>query len=298
MAVTCAELIDQTKSDFLVSGLTPQQNRLAAPYTASGGTLTFTYDLRGIAPGATIGLGQNTFYVWATDPATKTATVQGGYQGSTDDHADAGDVVTVNPRYSDHRIFRALNQTLAALSAPAVGLFQVQQGTLSYDGTASGYPMTGVTDLLSIAEIRYDTPGFDNRLSRLPRTSWRLEKSEGTPDSFLIRLNGGVGDSFGQALTVLYKTAFGQFTDLTDTTADVGLPESAEDILPMGAALRLLAAKEIRRNDLNAQGDTRRPEEVPAGASTGAQSLLRAQYASRVHEEASRLAAVYPLVRR
>lgn len=294
---TCADLIQQAKTDYLLAGVRDQRNKLAAAYTAAGTTLTMTYDLGNIKQGATLAIGLNVFYVWAADPVTKVVTVQGGFDGSTDVNAANGAEVIVNPRYTDFQIFRALNQTVAAISSPAVGLFRVVQGDFAYSGAVSGYPLTGITDLPGIVEIRYVLPGYDDRVSRLSRSSWRLERTEGATDSFTVRLFAGSAESFGQTLTILYKAGFATFTATTTTTASISLPDSMIDILPMGAALRLLNSKEIQRNDLNAQGSGRKASEVPPGAAGAAPNWLRRQYADRIHEEAARLASLYPLTR-
>lgn len=297
MATTAADLLAQCKTDFLLPGPKDQRNRLASGYTAGGSNLEFTYDLGNIKQGATLAIGLNVFYVWAADPDTLIATVQGGYDGSTDANAALGAEVIVNPRYTDFQIFRALNQTLAAISSPAVGLFQVKQDDFSYDGSLYGYPLTSLADFLSVAEVRYAVPGYEGKTGKISRSGYRLETTKGSPDSYVITLFGGNGDSFGQDLTVSYRASFGQFSGLSSTTSSVGLPDSMIDIVVMGAALRLLSSKEIQRNDLAVQGSGRRAAEVPAGASAAAPNWLRRQYSDRIHEEAARLASLYPIAR-
>jgi hypothetical protein len=74
-----------------------------------------------------------------------------------------------------------------------------------------------------------------------------------------------------------------------------GYPESAEDILVVGAQIRLIAPREIKRNFTESQGDTRRADEVSAGAvSNSIVSMLRMRR-DRITAEASKLTRQYPI---
>lgn len=298
MVTTAADLIEQTRDDFLTSGLKEQRNKLAAPYTVGGGSLTFLYPLDGITQGSLLAIGQNTFYVWATDPSSKTATVTGGSQGSIDATANTGDEVQVNPRYTPHRLFRALNQELAGLSSPGTGLFQVKQMEFAYNASIVGYDLTGVSNINSVIEVRYDIPGGDLSTPRIDRSGWRLERNN-TVGEFastysLKVLTGGYP---GRNVTVVYRAQFDQLTDLSTTTAAAGLPDSMLDIAAMGTALRVGLGREVRRNDTGSQGDSRRAEEVVPGAIAASWRPIAQQYQRRINDEASRLAQQYPVSR-
>jgi hypothetical protein len=102
----------------------------------------------------------------------------------------------------------------------------------------------------------------------------------------------------GRAIRVKYRAPFGQLVNLTDNVGTVtGLPDSAMDIPPMGAAMRLVAPREIKRNFTESQGEPRRSEEVPPGAVAGSWRGLAGMRAQRILSEAMRLAAMYPSVR-
>jgi hypothetical protein len=55
-----------------------------------------------------------------------------------------------------------------------------------------------------------------------------------------------------------------------------------------------MAPREIKRNFVESQGDTRRPEEVVSGAITNSVSNLKALRRDRIIAEAARLARAYP----
>lgn len=293
---TASDLVELTRNRYLLGGASEQRNRLAADYTAGGTTLSFTYPLNGIQQGQTISVGLNTFYVWSVNSSQQTATVSGGQRGSTDANATTGDVVTVNPHWSNFEIFNALNEELAALSAPATGLFQMRQTEITYNPSLIGYDLPGVTDVTDIYEVRYTQPDQYRATPRLGRSDFRLERGylvgENSSTLSLKLLNGYI--TSGQTITVLYRAPFTPFATISSNITTTGLPTSAYDLPPMGAAIRLGAGREIRRNDMTVQGDTRRATEVTPGAVAGSWRGLMMLRQQRITDEVSRLLAQYP----
>lgn len=292
---TAQNMIDTAKERYLVGGSNEGRNTLAANYTAGGTTLAFTYATGGIVANSTIAIGLEVFYVLSVDSSQQTAMVLGAQRGSTAANHNIGDVVSVNPRYTDFAIFTALNEELNALDSP--GFFQSKQTEITYSATKVGYDLPGITSLTDIIEVRYDDNQPFARTPMIPRSAWRLERNylvgEDSSTYSLKILRGGYP---GKNITVIYKTGFTAFTATTDNATVTGLPTSAFDIPPMGAALRLGLGREIRRNDLTAQGDTRRAEEVGPGAANASWNGLRAQYLKRIVDESTRLQQAYPLV--
>ena len=68
-----------------------------------------------------------------------------------------------------------------------------------------------------------------------------------------------------------------------------------EDIVEYGIMSRMLAPREIKRNFTESQGDTRRSDEVPAGAVSGSVSNILRLRRDRIIAEAAKLARQYPL---
>lgn len=295
MATLASDLVQQTKDRYLNAGAVEPRNKLAANYTAGSGSLSFAYDLKGIQAGATLSVGLNVFYVWAVDSTGKTATVDGGQNGSVDANATSGAVVLVNPRWTDFHIFTAINEDLVDLSAPAVGLYQIKTVPLVYNAAAVGYDLTGVTDITQILEIRFDEPDQYKRTPRLETGDYRLERNNATTDyasTFSLKLLRG--GSPGRNVNVLYKAPFTALATLTSNATTTGLGVTAYDLPPMGAAMRLLVGREIRRNDITSQGDTRRSEEVTAGSVGASWRGLAAMRQQRINAEVSRLETAYP----
>ena len=96
-------------------------------------------------------------------------------------------------------------------------------------------------------------------------------------------------------LRVVYKAPF---TPLSQESQNLnsysGLPVTCEDIVNIGTQIRLMAPREIKRNFIESQGDTRRAEEVPAGAVGNSITNLLRMRRDRITAEAARLARQYP----
>jgi hypothetical protein len=292
-----SDWIERTKT-YLLSGVQEEKNKLASAYTAGSGTLSFTYDLMGIQPGTRIEIGTNLLYVWEVNG--KTATVTGGWEGSVDANASSGAIATVNPRFPSAQILEALNTDLVDLSSPAHGLYQVGTENLTYNPLLTGYDLDGVTDLISIIEIRGQTPGIYKDWPRVNTQKFRVMQTAPT---------GSNGFASGKALFIyedmyagypIWVTYKKGFTALASTTTDVSttnLPTTAYDLPSLGAAIILMSGREVKRAFTESQGDTRRAVEVPVGATTASMNGLRGLRAQRIEAEKQRLDAFYPIIK-
>ena len=100
----------------------------------------------------------------------------------------------------------------------------------------------------------------------------------------------------GKKINVSYKSPLTFITGAASSfnKSSTGLQATAYDLPPLGAALSLMATAPIRREFLDAQGSSRRAEEVPPGAISASMRDLRARRDMRVAAEAARLATMYP----
>jgi hypothetical protein len=120
MPTTLSDWIDQTR-EHLEGQVSELANQLDADYTPGDGVITLRHNPQGIGEGSLLSVGMNTMRVISVNQVAKQATVVAGYQSSTDVAAVAGDMVRVNPRFTDFRICRALNAHLNSLSSPRNG---------------------------------------------------------------------------------------------------------------------------------------------------------------------------------
>ena len=291
-----ADWVAETRQ-MLLGGINEERNKLSAGYTAGSGTLQFQYPMGSIQSGARISIGTNTFYVWQVNG--QVATVSGGEEGTTDANASSGDVVRVRPRWTDNEILSALNFDLNDLSSPQHGLFRTQAKSFTYDSTLDGYDMSSVaSDVLSIIEVRYQTTDDSKLWPRIPSTQYRLVRSVPTSDfSSGLALMLYEPANSGYQVYVTFRRPFSTMTSLTTLKTDTGLLTTAYDLPPLGAAISLMAGREIKRALTETQGDTRRAAEVPTGAANVSLNGLRVQRQNRIIAERARLDAQYPIIK-
>jgi hypothetical protein len=293
---TASDLLAATER-HLLGGTREQRNKLAADVTVDATSWTFTFDLAGIKAGSRLSVGTETIYVWEVSDANKTATVERGFDGSAAAAHASGALVTVNPRFTRAEILSAVNDDLADLSSPNNGLFRVRSVDVTYNPAKAGYDLPTV-GLIDVIEVRWKQAGSSAYWPTIRRGSYQVSRNMDTaefPSGTALFLTTMA--SPGLPLRVRYKSTFGTLSALADDVETAtGLPATAHDLPPIGAALRLMAGREVKRNFTEAQGDTRRAEEVPPGAVDGSSRGLERLRRTRIADEASRLAAQYPTV--
>jgi len=287
---TVGTVIDRTVRQ-LMSGTVEERNKLVASLTATATTATLTYDLKGIREGSVIQVDSELMYVWEVSVGSKTATVERGYNGTTAATHSSGAIVTVDPKFPRAQILEAINAELDDLSSPMNGLYQVKALQDTYNGSD---PMMAlktpdkIIDLVS-ASLRYMATDYPI-LRRV-----RLIRDLPTDDfnsGYAIRFDEGVQAG---RLHVVYKSPFNNVTTEAQNLQNIaGIPSSCEDILMMGAQIRLVSPREIKRNFTESQGDTRRAEEVGTGSVASSINNLIRLRRDRITAEAAKLTRQYP----
>lgn len=290
---TCSDLIEATRR-LLMTGTHDERNVLAADISSSATTLTISQPIGGIRAGSRLSIDLEDIYVF--NGTGTSVTIQRGQWGTTATTHSSGTTILVNPKFSDFEIFKALNDVLRGLSSD--GLFRTKTVDLTYSAAVQGYDLTSVSsDLIGVLDVRWKNVG--------PAANWpmihpftvvrNMATSEFASSSALILYEAAIP---GRTVHVRYKSSFGLLGATTDVvTTTTGLWSEALDILPLGAAIRLTEGREIKRNFTESQGDTRRAEEVPAGANLNAMRMLQIEYQRRLSNESGRLAAEYPIRR-
>lgn len=289
---TAAQLINRTQRQLL-SGTVEERNKLAASLSATATSVTFQYELNGIRAGSIIQADSELMYVWDVNTGSKTATIERAFNGTTAATHASGGIVIANPRFPRNQIFEALNDELSDLSSPMHGLFRVKSVDIDYNGSDRmiNFPVNDdVIDLVE-ARIRYLASDY----IRCPKVV--LTRNLPTSD-----FGSGMALTFNQSvrsgqLRVTYKTGFTKFISETDdAVTNAGFPASAEDILILGAQIRLMSPREMKRNFTEAQPDTRRSDEVGAGAVSNSVTSLIRMRRDRITAEAAKLVRQYPVM--
>lgn len=287
---TIAQVINRTQRQLL-SGVVEERNKLSGNLTTSATTVTFTYELAGIRAGSLIEIDAEQMYVWSVTDSNKSAVVDRAFNGTTAAAHTSGAVVIVNPRFPRSQILEAINDEMADLSSPMHGLFQVKVLDLTYNGSDRQVNLPAVATVIDLLEVRSRYKSDDYQQVR----AVKLLRDMPTKDfgsGMALQLDQDIrqGD-----LRITYKAPFTKATIESDNVQMIcGYPESAEDILIIGAQIRLMTPREIKRNFTESQGDTRRSDEVPPGAVGNSITNLLRMRRDRITAEAARLTRQYP----
>lgn len=268
-------------------------NRLTTTVNSSATAIVFDFAAGSIATGAIIAIDLELAYVWSVTGST--ATVQRGANGSAAAAHTAGAIIMVNPIVSDFWIFKAMNDELASLSSPATGLYRIKTVTKTMT-VASSYDVAA--DVIDILNVQWNDYGPSLDWPRLRR--WDLLSNQDTSvfaSGTALQLYSQPAP--GRTLRITYSAQFSPLATVTDDVQSVtGLPATANDIPAIGAAARLLTAREARRSSVDAQPESRQAQDVPPGTSRSAAAQLFALRDRRIKEESARLTATYPTVMR
>lgn len=287
---TVANVINRVQRQLL-SGVVEERNKLAAAMSATASTCVLTYDLGSVHTGSVIEVGSEQMYVWEVVESTKTLTVERGFNGTTASAHPNGSVVTVNPRFPRNQILEAINDELADLASPMNGLFQVKILDMRYNGSDRQVNLPTIGQVIDLIEVRSREKSDDyKQVSKVKLLRDMPTKDFGSGLALQIDQDVRNGD-----MRVTYKAPFTKVTTENDNLQQIaGFPESAEDILVIGSQIRLFAPREMKRNFTESQGDTRRSDEVPAGAVGNSITNLLRMRRDRITAEAARLTRQYP----
>ena len=290
---TLADLIAETQR-HLTNYQRPPMNRLSEGVTAEATTLALEFETGNLQAGHLVEIDLELIYVWSVDRASKTATVERAQAGSRAASHAAAAVVKLNPKFPDFAIAKAINDDLRDLSSPVNGLYAVRTLELLATANSIGYDLADAEGFMEVLDVRTKHIGYARDWQTL--TNYQIDSqvsSTDFPSGTALTLYDGVMP--GQGIRVLYKSSFSPLTLLTDNVEEVaGLSPTMLDLPPMGAAIKLVVTRDIRRSFYEEQGDSRRAEEVPPGSATSALRGIAGERARRITAEASRLAQLYP----
>jgi hypothetical protein len=287
---TAAQLVTRTHRQLL-SGVVEERNKLASLVSATATSVVLTYEVGGIREGAVIEIDSEQMYVWGVIESSKTATVERGFNGTTAATHVANSIVTVNPRFPRNQILEAINDEMADLSSPMNGLFQVKTLDITYNPSNRQTDLPAIIDIIDMIEVRYRYKSDDyKKINDVKLIRDLPTKDFGSAMALQIDSNIPASD-----IRLTYKAPFTKLgSETDDLQINSGYPTTAEDILVIGSQIRMMAPREIKRNFTESQGDTRRSDEVGAGAVSNSITNLLRMRRDRITAEAARLTRKYP----
>lgn len=293
---TVEDLIDETEAHLtgLVGG---SYNRLSADITTTTQeSFSLEFDLQGIVVGSVVGVGLEDIFILAATGSTVTKSIR-GFRGSVASTHDTGELVSVDPRFTRYRMFRAMQQEVASWGAR---LYAVSGDTITLADSTRGYTLDALGPrFLHVIQAQAEpTTTYTPNSSTWPDVEFRIAREMDTGDfagGNAIFFNDYLYQGTGRRVRLTYATKFDPSTwDAdTDPVVDTGLAESMLDIPPLGAAWRLMISQEVRRSDSAAQGQSRRAEEVPPQVALQSSQALKSMRDARIAEEQLTLLATY-----
>lgn len=288
---TAGALINRV-SRQLLSGTIEERNKLATTVTSSDTSIVMSYDLAGLRTGSVFEIDSELMYVWVAESGSKTLTVERGYLGTTAAAHTAGALAILNPRFPQQQLLDSFNQELDDLSSPSNGLFRVIAANVDYNGSDRQVNLTSATTIIDLIDVRLRYLSSDYPVLRGVRLSRDLPTSD-FASGFALTFDEV---SMAGTLRVRYKAPFVRASTTSSDIQSVCLmPINMEDIVEMGVMARMLAVREVKRNFIESQGDTRRSDEVPAGSMANSVTNILRLRRDRIIAEASKLARQYPL---
>lgn len=286
---TAGNLVDRTVQNLL-AGTVEERNKIASSLDASVTSVPVQYSLGSLREQTVFQVDSELMYIWEVNATSKTLTVERGFAGTTAATHANGAVVTVAPKFPRWMVLQALNDELADLSSPMNGLFQMKTVDIAYNGSDRMINLAGITDMVDVYEVRLRYLADDYPVLR----NVRLMRNMPTTDfasGLALALDEGVRSG---SLRIVYKAPYTLFATEASTLASSGASVELADLLVLGAQIRLISGREIKRNFIESQGDTRRSDEVPAGAMNASVTNLLRLRRDRITAEAARLNRQYP----
>ena len=288
---TIADLVADARR-ITYGSMSEQINLISGTVAAGATTIPMQLDISGITPGTVLSAGLNVWYVTGSSPGDQQVFVIPGYDNAPQEAASNGDIVIIKPKVTGWYLFNALNDEITKLSSPMNGLYRIGTWVVDVSPTYQTYEVpTEALNMTNLARVRYRWPGTPDVWSDLRSSSYRWIVSESTNK---IQVLGNVPS--GTEIEFTYKAPFVRATSLLDDPiVDCGLSETMIDIPPLGAASMLLRSTDGRRNQIQAQGDSRRAGEVQSSANLSTASVLDRDYKGRVQDEYARLLQRLPI---
>ena len=290
--MTTAATILNRASRQMLSGTVEERNKLASTINSSATSVVTTYDIGGLRAGAVFEIDSELFYIWEANSATKTLTVERGYAGTTPAAHTGGAVVIANPRFPRAQMLDMLNSEIDDLSSSLNGMYRVVSVDLSYNGSDRQINITGSGTILGLIDVRLRYLADEYPIIHKARLQTGLPSGDFASSNTLV-LDEPV---MAGTLTVRYKAPFTRASsESSDLTTNCFLPATCDDIVEIGVVLRMMHAREIKRNFIESQGDTRRSDEVPPGSTRDSYTNLVRLRRDRIIAESARLKVQYPI---
>jgi hypothetical protein len=292
---TLNEMVDEVRANL--QGYALRQDRITYVADAAGLTTTST----SITVGSSNNLAKGVIeiddeLIWI-DSFTTASNVLNvipgfgrGYQGTTAAPHSQYAQVTLSPTFPRNSIKKAINDTINSFYPK---LWIAQPYTFTFNASQTTYALPD--DAEDILFISWQTTGSSQEW--LPVNRWRLD-SMANAATFNTQNTINIYENVqpGRTIQVWYTATPNTLDANTDDFADVtGLPESAKDVVILGASYKLLSYLDAGRINLSSAEADLNDGKLPSSAGVAASRYIFALFQQRLNEEALKLADKYPI---
>lgn len=292
---TFSQLINEVQTNL--QGYTLRQDRITNLANAGGITATELGIKIGSADNLAKGIIQiDEELIWINNFDRQTLTLNAipgfgrGYMGTTPSpHAENARVI-LTPTFPVNMISQAINDSINSLYPK---LFQVASTTFTFNAAQIAYPLPD--DARDLLFISWQTPGPSKEW--LPVNHWRIDRMANV-GAFNTTKTVNIYEKIvpGRTVQVYYSTIPSNLTNGSDDFAAVtGLPQSARDVVTLGAAYRLLSYVDTGRINLSSAEADLADTKLPSTAGASASKYVFALYQQRLQEEATKLQDRFPI---
>jgi hypothetical protein len=191
------------------------------------------------------------------------------------------------------------------VSVPAVYTATVSIGNGQYIADLTATDPRFTVDAYGLLEVQIDKPddgayyqaisGSTQPIRWVDYIDARLVKDAGHLGLRLGRNRGVQWLTASLHVTIASPVITAAVTPASDLTTVCGLADSMVDVITLGVWLRLLGDQEAKRSARGPMGESRRPEEVPAGLIMSDVTNRRREHVQRLMDEAMKIRARYPI---
>ena len=205
-----------------------------------------------------------------------------GFRNSTVAPHAIGARVVISPAYPRIVVAKAINNAIDGVFPSLFGSFYT---TFPFVATRSTYQMP--SDAINIMQATWQTVGPTKEW--LPIRRWRMDNTA-NPQTFNTGKSLSIYDSIvpGRTVHVVYSKRPTPLTLPSDDFSQTGLPDSAEEVIILGASYRVAAYLDAARvTGMSVEADAL-DQSNPSGAGAQVSRYLFAQYKDRLATEVNR----------
>lgn len=299
---TLNQMIDETLVNL--SGYTYQQDRstyLTAAVTtltspSSSPTILSLGSTQDVGKGI-IEVDEELMWVSSFDRVGNTATIAPygrGYLGTSASTHTVDAKVTISPIFPRFSVKRAINDTIRAMGTQ---LMVIGQTTFTFNPSVTTYEITDGNGSLieNILSMSWQDIGPSQEWIPVRRWTWDAKAESATWGNDAQTVTVGDYITAGRTVKVNYLKQPSALSSNSDVfTTVTGYPESARDVVILGAAYRLLTYLDpARASQISPQADEIDAKRAFGSANTAARQLF-ALYQQRLKEEVSAFQGQFP----